>query len=397
VSILHGIQLNPSSFVFPAQSLNTTSSSEIVTVTNGDNILTSLSVAPSGLAGANPGDFAETSTCAAPLSPGAQCTISATFTPTGSGVRSATIPLTYTTSGNPPVQQVINLTGTTSTLTLSTSALTFGTPQNPQPVGATSAAQSITVTNSGGSPITISSITASGDYAETDNCTKAALQPTTNCIINVTYTPSGAGTSVGALTINDNAPGSPQVVLLNGNAVVEQFLISALLPSATVPAGKAASYTLSITPIGGFSQPVVLSCSGLPPGAACSPSQNPVTFSGTGPTQVTLTISTEARTFVSPNPSTKVGPAAGTMERFVLPWFAALIALFMLTTLGRFKDRRAMVTLIFAAGLLMLSVGCTGGSKVGTPSGTPAGNYQVTITGTSGSATQSTTVNLQVQ
>jgi hypothetical protein len=392
VSILQGIAVNPSGLNFPTQSLNTSSQPLTVTITNGQNPLNITGIT---LSGANAGDFAATQNCIGALASGTQCIVSVTFTPTAAGIRKASLTITNSGTANPSV--VVALTGSTSSITLSTSTLTFGTPQNPQPVGARSTAQSITVTNSGASPVTISSITASGDFAETDNCTKAALQPTTNCIINVTYTPSGAGTSVGAITINDNAPGSPQVVLLNGNAVVQQFSITPVSGSATVSAGRSATYTLSITPIAGFSQPITLSCSGLPFGAACSASQNPVTFSGTGPTQVTLTISTEARTFVSPNPSTKVGPAAGTMERFVLPWFAALIALFMLTTLGRFKDRRAMVTLIFAAGLLMLSVGCTGGSKVGTPSGTPAGNYQVTITGTSGSATQSTTVNLQVQ
>jgi uncharacterized membrane protein len=258
-------------------------------------------------------------------------------------------------------------------------------------------AQPIRVTNSGVAPVTISSVTASGDFAETDNCTKAALQPTTNCIINVTYTPSGAGMSAGAITINDTAPGSPQVVLLNGNAVVEQFSISSISPSATVPAGQSASYTLSITPIGGFSQPVSLGCSGLPPDAICTFSQNPVVLTGTGSTQVTVTINTQARTLVPPSSGIKVTPPGSGMQRLALPLFAALLTLAMLTTLSRVKDRRVIITLVFAAGLLMLSVGCNGGSQVGAPSGTPAGTYPVTITGTSGSATQSTIVNLQVK
>jgi hypothetical protein len=390
VTILQGIAVNPAGLDFSTQSLNTTSQPLTVTITNGQNALNITGITVSG---ANAGDFTPTQNCVAPMAPGAQCVVSVTFTPSAAGVRAASLTISNSGTANPTV--VVALTGSTSSITLSTSTLTFGSPQNPQPVGATSTAQSITVTNSGAIPVTFSSITASGDFAETDNCTKAALQPTTNCIINVTYTPSGPGASVGALTINDNAPGSPQVVLLNGNAVVEQFSISAVSPSATVPAGQTARYTLSITPIGGFSQPVALSCSGLPFGASCLASQNPVTLSG--PTQVGLEITTEARTAVPPSPGTKMGPGAGVLERLELPLFVALLALFMLTALDRFKDRRAMVTLMFAVGLLMLSVGCGGGTQVGAPSGTPAGNYQVTVTGTSGSATQSTTVNLQVQ
>ena len=83
-------------------------------------------------------------------------------------------------------------------------------------------------------------------------------------------------------------------------------------------------------------------------------------------------------------------------QRLVLPLLAVVFALAMLTTLGGFKDRRAVATLVFAAGMIMLSVGCNGGSKANDPPGTPAGNYQVTVTGTSGTATDSTTVNLKV-
>jgi hypothetical protein len=392
VTILQGIAVNPAGLNFPTQSLNTTSQPLTATITNGQNALNITSIT---LSGTNAADFMSTQNCVGPMAPGAQCVVSVTFTPTAPGVRQASLTITNSGIANPSV--VVALTGSTSSITLSASTLTFGTAQNPQPVGATSAAQSITVTNSGTIPVTFSSITASGDFAETDNCTKAALQPTTNCTINVTYTPSGPGAGVGALTINDSAPGSPQVVLLTGNAVVQQFSISAVSPSATVSAGRPASYTLLITPIAGFSQPVTLGCSGLPFGASCSASQNPVTLSGTAPTQVTLTISTAARTMVPLGPGTKMRPGAGAMERLALLLFAALLTLVMLTTAGRFKDRRAMATLLFAAGLLMLAVGCgTGGTQVGAPSGTPAGNYQVTITGTSGSATQSTTVNLQV-
>ena len=114
ISILDGIQLNPSSLVFAAQSLNTTSAPETVTLTNGDNTLTSLTI--SSLGGANPGDFSESSTCAPPLTRGGKCAITVTFTPTAIGVRTATITVTYSAPGSP---QVINITGTTSTLTLS--------------------------------------------------------------------------------------------------------------------------------------------------------------------------------------------------------------------------------------------------------------------------------------
>jgi Beta-propeller repeat/Protein of unknown function (DUF1573) len=393
VSILQGIAVNPSGLNFPTQSLNTTSQPLTATITNGQNALNITGIT---VTGQNAADFVASQNCVGAMAAGAQCAISVTFTPTAAGIRKASLNITNSGIANPTV--VVALTGSTSSITLSTSTLSFGTPENPQPVGVTSAAQSIKVTNSGASPITISSITASGDFAETDNCTAAALQPTTNCVINVTYKPSGSGSSIGAVTITDNAAGSPQVVLLNGNAVVEQFAISALAVNPTVPAGQAAGYTLSITPYGGFSQPVALSCSGLPFGATCSASQNPVTLTGSGSTQVTLNINTEARTALPATPRTKLGPPPSLLGLVALSLSAALLTLVLLTTFGTIKDRRILATMAFAAGLMALTAGCNGGSTAGAPSGTPAGTYQVTITATSANATtQSTVVTLQVK
>ena len=135
-----------------------------------------------------------------------------TFTPTAAGIRKASVEITDSAPGSP---QYISLTGSTSSVGLSASSLAFGNQQ----VGVTSSPQALTVTNNGTTALTISTVNASGAYAQTNNCTTAPLEPTTNCVINVTFTPTVPGPSVGALTIIDNAPGSPQVVLLTGTGV----------------------------------------------------------------------------------------------------------------------------------------------------------------------------------
>ncbi len=81
----------------------------------------------------------------------------------------------------------------------------------------------LTVTNTGTAALTISSFVASAAIlpSQSNNCT-AALQATTppsNCTISVTFTPNVRGQSVGSLTLTDNAPNSPQIVLLTGNGV----------------------------------------------------------------------------------------------------------------------------------------------------------------------------------
>ena len=391
VEILQGLELNPAGLVFSGQSLGTTSQPQVVTITNGDVTQT---IGTITIMGANPGDFAQTNNCGSSLTPGAQCTVSVTFTPQAAGTREGQVNVVCPTCGSSGVTYVLNLTGTTSSLTLSASSLAFGQ----QHVGVASSALSVTATNNGTVPITFSSITASGDFAETDNCTKVALQPTTNCVLNVTYTPTTAGSSVGALTLTDNALGSPQVVLLTGTGFGQQsdFTFSAAPTSAAVPAGKSAQFNLTISPIGGFAQPITLSCSGLPKATSCSSTTaNPVTPSG--PTTVTVIVNTGLRTFVpSGRPMGVQPPRAVSIGNS--GWLALLAALLLgATALFGLRGRRAAAMLVLVVVMICVSASCNGGGQAGAPSGTPAGTYEIGITGTSGVISHTATVTLQVE
>src|SRR5205814_8238249 len=59
------------------------------------------------------------------------------------------------------------------------------------------------------------------------------------------------------------------------------FRLSASPASLSVAPGGSTSYTVTITPTGGFSGPVSLSVSGLPSGASASFTPNPATTSST--------------------------------------------------------------------------------------------------------------------
>jgi acid phosphatase len=85
-------------------------------------------------------------------------------------------------------------------------------------VGATSAPQSVTVTNNQSVSLQISGVTGGGDFFPVSNC-PPSLAPTANCTISTTFTPSVASTSLATLTISDDAPGSPQVIYLGGAGV----------------------------------------------------------------------------------------------------------------------------------------------------------------------------------
>jgi hypothetical protein len=160
--------------------------------------------------------------------------------------------------------------------------------------------------------------------------------------------------------------------------------------TATVTAGQPATYTITITPSGGFSSAVNFACTGLPSQAACSFNPASVTPNGSA-ANTTLTISTTARGAANPATNLGAGLIAGSS-------FFALVLVFGLTD----KKRRLQVlcmTLV-VAGLLGAMVACGGGGNPPPPppvTGTPAGTFNVTVSATSGSITHSSVITLVVR
>src|SRR5215467_1082718 len=93
-------------------------------------------------------------------------------------------------------------TATGPLLALSASSVTFSAQQLNTP----SVARSFNISNNGNAALTISGITASGDFSQTNNCT--TLNAGASCTVNVTFTPTVTGTRSGSVTITDTAPGS---------------------------------------------------------------------------------------------------------------------------------------------------------------------------------------------
>jgi hypothetical protein len=386
VSVLNGIILNPNGLVFQSLNVGATSLPQTVTLTTGDSAVAINSVK---IGGTNPGDFGQTTTCGSSVPLGTQCTFSVTFSPTAVGLRKSSLIIGDTENGV-PVTHVVALTGSTSTVQLSSSSLDFGS----QSIGVTTAPQTVTVTNVGSSPLTISGVVASSDYAETNNCTKAPLQPSTNCVINVTYTATTSGPSLGALTITDNVPGSPQVVLLNGTGMVPDFSITPNPSSVAVVAGHSTTFNLTVSSISGFSQTISLSCGGAPSASTCAVSPSSVALSANGTATATVTISTIARTMLPPSGMPRNAPR---MPLILLYVFVLVISMALVIRMLP-APRRVYVTacLLLLAPILLMSA-CNGGTAVSSGSGTPAGNYQLIITGAAGTMSRSVPVTLQVK
>jgi len=84
-----------------------------------------------------------------------------------------------------------------SALNKTTSNLSFGL----QSVGTTSSPDQVTISALG--PLTINSITTTGDFSEADNCPSSLANGAT-CTMNVYFAPTASGIRAGTITINDN-------------------------------------------------------------------------------------------------------------------------------------------------------------------------------------------------
>ncbi|MEZ0068078.1 parallel beta-helix repeat protein [Streptacidiphilus sp. MAP12-20] len=98
-----------------------------------------------------------------------------------------------------------------ATLSVVPTSLSFAA----QTLNTTSAAQAVTVTDTGTAAASISSVTTTGDFAQTNTC-GSSLAAGSSCTVDVTFTPTASGTRTGTVTINGNATNSPVTVALTG-------------------------------------------------------------------------------------------------------------------------------------------------------------------------------------
>jgi len=188
------------SLTFATQLLNTASAAQTVTITNyGTETLTFTGTSVQG-------DFASTRGCrhhAWPpdtLASGASCWYGVTFTPASVGNLSGEFSITDNAPGG---AQTLSLAGVSTEVELSPSALEFH---------CSSGSQQATLTNVGGSALSISGITvtSSSVFTQTNNC-GSSVAPGGSCTITVT---TKGGNSGGAVSISDDGGASPQQLLL---------------------------------------------------------------------------------------------------------------------------------------------------------------------------------------
>jgi len=112
-----------------------------------------------------------------------------------------------------------DLDGYVEYVLLNTGTASFSptTPLNfhKQKAGTTSAPQTVTLTNTGKTALTISSMKAGGQFGMTSTC-GTSVAAGANCAISVTFSPKTQGAKSGTVSIKDSASSKPQVIELSG-------------------------------------------------------------------------------------------------------------------------------------------------------------------------------------
>ncbi len=169
----------------------------------------------------------------------------------------------------------------------------------------------------------------------------------------------------------------PLVAISNSSAFSVQS--SGGSPTITVKSGQSATASLSVTGAASYAGSVTLTCTALPPGAACTFNPATVNLAGGTAQSSTLTVSTSA------------GNMGGMVKPFLGPGMTTLsCGIFAGSLLLWPKRRRAYWMILALIGITLLPLGCGGNGSSSSSGNTPAGTYTFQVIATAG-ATQSTT------
>ncbi len=405
------VTLAPAGLSFPLQINTTSSAPQSITLTNNQTI--TLNISGITLTGSNSSSFSQVNTCGAALTAGSSCVITVTFTPIITGSNTAIVSIADDAPGSPQTATLFGL-GTGATATMSPTTLTFTT----QAVATTSAAQTVTVTNSGKETLNISSIfftgTNNGDFAQSATTCGPTVLPGANCTISVTFMPTSGGSRTAALSINDSAGDSPQSINLFGTGIDFQIVVpNGGTSSQTVTAGGNVLFAVEVDAVGGLtasdSIKVTMTCGTVPTGATCTLPQGSVTVSPGTSASVSFNVSTTAKPALSP-PNRWLNlksPWGRMMLAFYTLSLLAFLSFYRWTRTHRYalngrsrKWASAMLFVMLLVGPVGLVSGCGGSSSVissGNAGTTVPGTYNLSITGTNGNNTHTLIVTLIVQ
>ena len=237
--------LLPTTLTFPATRIGSTAGYQMLTLSNTS--ATTLNITGIQLSGSSASSFGfRAQTCGASLAANTSCTFSIAFRPNTSGTLPVQVQVLDNATGSP---QVSNASGTgvgVTTVSITPANLTFPATT----IGSTSAAQMVTVTNTGTAAMALTSVALVGTNASSfaipsNNC-GSTLAVSASCSFAVTFTPVAAGSLPGTIAVTDNATGTPQYIPLNATGSASGGPGVSLLPGTlTFPStavGSTAGY-----------------------------------------------------------------------------------------------------------------------------------------------------------
>ncbi len=250
---------------------------------------------------------------------------------------------------------------TTTGLTLSSSTINVGT-------ATVSLTATVKATSGGSTPAGTVTFYANGSQiSQTGN--PATL---TSGVASLSYNTSSLSGGTYSITANFNPSGS--FLASNASAIslaVQDFSVAANPTTVTISApGQSGNSTLTVTPLGGFSQAVTFTCSGLPSEANCS-------FASTSD-GATMTISTTSSSALLHGE-----PASHGRTLFYAVTLFGIFGLFCGGTCKLRLRGTRLFLLSLALGCCSVWVACSGGNSNPTTlsnPGTPTGTIQVTVT-----------------
>jgi len=382
-----GLSLAASSLNFGSVTVGASSPLTLQLTNSGSSTITFGTISAATTLTTATGDYVVSNgTCpaaGATLAPLSSCTLTVTFTPTITGSIAGTLSIASSAS-TLPITASLTGTGIKSQLVITPTSLAFG----PLAVGVSSNL-TLTLANTGSASITGLALAITSDYVVTTPCSTTTLAAGANCSVTVTFTPTKVGTDNGTLTVTSSDSSSPDTVPMTGTGITSgTFTLTVgggASASATVTSGSPANYTLTVTPVGGFSGTVVLNCTAVNAAqyASCSLLPSSITLSGAAQNAV-VTLNTVTEAAANTPPATPKGPRS-----FGDTAFCLLIPTLVFTWKARTSRHRAwrrvgpMAWAVVSAIALLSSSGCGGSSNSTNLRYSPSGNYQYKVTASS--------------
>ncbi len=357
---------------------------------------TPVTLTGTNLSGATAVDFG-------PSNPGTITTNTATSitatAPTGSGVVGVTVTTPGGTSGVEPFTYTApTTTPTTTTLTSSASSITAGS------------SVTLTATVQAGSTAVTSGTVNFYNGSTLLNSTPITLNAYGVATFTTTTLPTGSDNITATYIGNSSyTTSTSSTVTITVSAAAPNFTFTTSSTTVSIAPGQTGNTTLTLTPTGGYSGTVTLSCAGQPLYTSCVFTQsgatnNVVTLSGSGPVNVTLTVDTNVAAMrAMPSPfGPQQSPLSPILPALAFWWpgsMAGLAAFGRKRGISKTQQRMLQLCLlVLMTGALAAGIsGCGGYNSSNAAYVTPAGTKTMTVTATPTSgASQSVSITVTI-